>query len=351
MKRHRMAVLLAAVAAAAGCSGAPNEQERKVRTLQRVRFLFDQYNDALRGQDARLIDAAAADLRKLATENFDVLQQDLSSPGTEEPAYAAFALGFSRNRGVVEPLVAATRHESPAVRGNAVASLGMLGFGDVPDEPFMRLLEDPEPSVRVSALFGLRPLVGPENDRKMLDAIHGRLSDPVMEVRNEALILLRKLRRKESVEAIVAKSVKDADHRVRCNAAVTLSAIGKDALDANPHLIQMLRDEVHKVVECAAEALNRINEKDFDRSYATWRDWYDDEQNYHYVCEEHVTHSQPMPGLCPTCKKKLERMPRHVKRVDAAPASYVCPDHPEVVTTSPSKCGRPGCGKSLILKK
>jgi len=34
-----------------------------------------------------------------------------------------------------------------------------------------------------------------------------------------------------------------------------------------------------------------------------------------------------------------------------APALYVCPDHPEVQTTTAAKCGKPGCGKDLVLKK
>ena len=59
---------------------------------------------------------------------------------------------------------------------------------------------------------------------------------------------------------------------------------------------------------------------------------------------------------CPKCQKRLDRMPREVmKRRDLPPPPssvlYVCPDHAEIQTTNPAKCGKPGCGKDLIAKK
>jgi hypothetical protein len=50
--------------------------------------------------------------------------------------------------------------------------------------------------------------------------------------------------------------------------------------------------------------------------------------------------------------KKLERMPREQsRRTESVPTAYVCPDHPEVQTATPSRCGRAGCGKDLVLRK
>jgi hypothetical protein len=110
-------------------------------------------------------------------------------------------------------------------------------------------------------------------------------------------------------------------------------------------------------VEATWAALNRIHEKDFDRSYATWRDWYEDEQKVHYTCLEHKEVSELNPGLCPKCRNRLERINREgLRKLEPPPAIvppglYVCPDHPEILTTTPTKCGKPGCGKDLVLKK
>src|SRR5688572_10129994 len=150
--------ILAAVAAVllAGCSstsdGGPSGQDFR----SRLAYLFDQYNLALRDQDIVRVEVVTSDLKRLAAVNFEALLTCLSSTVPQEKADAAFALGFSKNRGAITPLTeAATKAEDPAARANAIASLGMLGFEDVPIEAFRRGLEDSEANVRVAALFGL----------------------------------------------------------------------------------------------------------------------------------------------------------------------------------------------------
>jgi hypothetical protein len=350
----------ALLAATGGCGGGPSADDTRLGVFDRIAILFTQYNNALSRQDGPLLELATSNLRDIVNRHYDVVVTGLASSDGFQRANAAFALGFSSNREAARPLAAATTDALPAVRHNAIASLGMLAFEDVPREPFVKALQDPEPSVRQAALFGLRPLVSEKagthpGDRELIALVLAKLSDPVMDVRNEALILLRKARRPESVPVILQHAVKDEDPLVRANAAVTLGAIGKAAVEANPYLIEMLRDDVSKVVESAQAALNRINEKDFDRSYGTWREWYEDEQKQHYVCLDHPdVPPRLVPGECPKCKKKLERMPREgvKKPAEAPPAGpFVCPDHPEVITTAPAKCGKPGCGKDLVPKK
>jgi hypothetical protein len=114
----------------------------------------------------------------------------------------------------------------------------------------------------------------------------------------------------------------------------------------------MLKDDTSKVVESAWVALNKINQKDFDRSYATWRDWYEDEQGHYYGCFDHKAVSRSAPGECPTCAKKLERTPKEeVKKVEAQVGLYACQSHPEIRTVTPARCGKPGCGKDLAPRK
>ena len=49
------------------------------------------------------------------------------------------------------------------------------------------------------------------------------------------------------------------------------------------------------------------------------------------------------PSKCgvPGCGKDL--VPKRPE-----PVIYSCPDHPDNVTVGPAKCGKPGCGKDLL---
>lgn len=345
MTRLALIVLLPA----AGCSDvSSNRPSTGSELFDRVAFLMNEYNIGVANQETLRIEAAGSDLKRLAVERLNDLVQDLALPEGKHRTYAAFALGFSRKKEAIAPLAAAADDEDPAVRANAIAALGTLATDGVPMEAFRKRLDDPEPEVRTAALFGLRPLVSENSDRGMIEAIHAKLSDPAMDVRNEALILLRKLRRKESVEKILERSIKDGESLVRANAAATLGAIGKDAVHATPALIEMLRDDMHQVVEAVWIALNQINGKDLDRSYSTWRDWYEDEQKFCYVCLEHKEVSASMPGVCPECKVRLDRVPKPTTK-SAAGATYSCPAHPEVLTKNPGKCGK--CDRDLVPKK
>jgi HEAT repeat protein len=349
------AVLLCAPLAVWSCAGSP-EDDRSERVLERAAFLFRHYGDAQKNQDSQMLTVLRADLRKLNVEGIDVLIRLLGEGSQEAQGYAAFALGFSANRAAIAPLTKATESPEETVRGNAIAALGQLGFSDAPIEPFRRLLKDPIPEVRQAALFGLSWMVDPKVDGGILGDVLACLSDPDMHVRSEALIVLRKMRRKESVTPILAGPVKDSEPLVRAAAAMALGAMGRDAQEATPFLVEMLKDEQHCVVDGAWTALNRIHDKDLDRSYSTWRDWYEDEQRIHYTCLEHREISEIAPGVCPKCGKRLERMSREgLRKAEAPPGAasglFTCPEHREIVTTTPSRCGVPGCGRELVPKR
>jgi hypothetical protein len=340
------------LASSGGCSSAGAQEEARLRLFNRIALLFERYNAALGMQGEVMPVAVGAEITRLVDERFGEVAEGLTGEDPRLQSDAAFALGFSKKREAVGLLVKAVRNPAPAVRANAAASLGMLAFEDVPIPPFLELLKDPDPLVRQAALFGLRPLLSEGRDRGLRDEIHEKLSDPVMDVRNEALILLRKLKKKESVPVILERSIKDADPLVRANAAAALGAMGPVALDATPALIEMLRDDVPKVVESAWVALKAIHLRDFDRSYGSWRGWYDEEILNVYVCLDHKDVSQPVPGECPRCKSKLDRIPRDTfRKTRVSEEAFSCPDHPEVLTSTTGKCGWAGCGKELVPRK
>ena len=335
------------------CAGSP-EDDRYEEVIERAAFLFHHYNEAQKKQDSQTLTVLRGDLRRLNAESLPILTKALATRNQEAQGYAAFALGFSANRAAIAPLSQATDHPEETVRGNAIAALGQLGFPDTPIEPFRKLMKDPLPEIRQAALFGLSGLVGPKYDPGILGEVHACLEDPDVHVRAEALIVIRKMRRKESVTPILSGAAKDPEPMVRAGAALALGAIGREAQEATPFLVEMLKDEHHRVVDGAWAALNKIHDKDLDRSYATWRDWYEDEQKVHYTCLDHKEISEIAPGVCPRCGKRLERMSRDGLRkpespVVAASGLFECPDHKEVVTTTAAKCGK--CGKDLVAKK
>jgi HEAT repeat protein len=356
MKRLLIAALLTGTPGAfGGCAGS-SPDDRSDEVLERAAFLFGHHAEAQKKQDTRMLGVVRSDLRRLSLDALEVLIRCLSSKDLESQGYAAFALGFSGSRAAIAPLTVAAGHADETVRSLAIVALGQLGFADAPLEPFRALLKDPSPGVRQAVLFGLTFMVGPQSDVAVLDLVHPCFTDEDPRVRCEALILVRKMKRKESVAPILADPLKDPEPEVRAAAAHALAAIGREAKDATPFLVELLKDEQHRVVEGAWAALNKIHDKDLDRSYSTWRDWYEDEQRVHYTCLDHKEVSELSPGICPKCRNKLERISRDVVRKVEPPVTspsglFVCPDHPEVLTTTASKCGKPGCGKDLVARK
>lgn len=338
-----------------GCASS-EEEEYDSDILLRARILFKNFSGAYAAADYQGIGAIRNDFRRLCAEGGGVLLAALHSKSEEEQGYAVFALGFSESRAAVAPLIAATNHRNESVRGNAIVALGNLGFMDLPTEPFIRLLKDPNPQIRQAVLFGMSLMPYDKDTRGLHTEVYSHLNDVDWPVRNEALIVLRKMKRPDSVTPILDGPLQDREPVVRTSAALALGSIGRDAREATPFLIELLKDSDHRVVDGAWTALNRIHDKDFDRSYATWRDWYEDEQKVHYSCPDHREVSESGPGKCPKCGRRLERMNRDLlRRIDTPAGSasglYICPEHPEIITTTPAKCGVPGCGKDLVPKR
>lgn len=353
MKRLTLGIL---VWSAAGCGSVPEAEQVRVEVFQRISALFDQYNRGLQNRDPFLLELATKDLKRLVPARFVDVLEGLSSEDSVRRANAAFALGFSGSRHAIDPLVAATDPvEHSTVRINAIASLGLLGFAEIPLKPFKELVEDSMPEVRVAALYGLRELVEiHKDDSELAEILYGRLEDPEVPVRNEALIVLRGLPQEETVHAIVQGPVRDREPGIRGQAAVTLGMLGDVARYATPTLIDMLKDEVSEVVRNACAALNRLHGLELDRSYMTWNGWYEEELKCSYVCPVHREIPRATRGDCSFegCGKTLERVVgSEIRKAVPENAVYVCVEHSEVMTVGPSRCRRPGCDKELVLRQ
>ena len=133
--------------------------------------------------------------------------------------------GLQVPREVVERAIRLTEDERPGVRGQAAASLALIGLKHAGIDrvtPLVRLLEDPRPEVREEALAALGDL---RADRAC-DAVAGRLEDPVEGVRFEAAFALASLgddRSRPTLEAALHST------RRRLDACEALRRLGSPA--------------------------------------------------------------------------------------------------------------------------
>jgi HEAT repeat protein len=218
----------------------------------------ERYDNALDSQDAFRVEVEAATIGRLARERFFELLEGLGSPDPAMQDTAAFALGFSRHRAAVDPLAAATGSGRPALRAFAIAALGMLGFRDAPMEPFRRLLDDEDAQVRLSALFGLRHLAGPGCPTAVLEAVHARVSDPVMGIRNEAVLVLGRIGGAPALEILLNRPMRDPEAMVRQNVARALGTIRGPAERIAPALKELMKDEDPGVARAAQTSLRWV---------------------------------------------------------------------------------------------
>jgi hypothetical protein len=326
---------------AAGCASGPGPEERESEVYDRIAYLRVSYDTAYGDYNRIAIDAIAQELRRHANRELELFCRDVKAADLRRKSLAAFALAFATEKKAQEALLVGVRDKNHEIVEMCLAALGILHMSDTPIDVFREHLTSPIPGVRQAALYGLRFHLDEGEPRGMLTEVVRLLTDATMEVRNEALILLRRMRTKEIVDPILRHCVKDRDPLIRQNAAISLAALGAEAVDATAALVEMLRDGDTKVVEAAWTALNRIHGKDFDRSYQTWRDWWEDEEKKaEYVCLEHEDVIAPIPGQCPKCLKRLVRQPK--------PEDYLCPVHADVRMKKEGRCSVTNCRRTLV---
>jgi len=334
-------LLLAPLLAAASCSSGPDDDERSEELYDRIAYLRAAFDTAYADYNTVALEAVGQELRRHAARDLELFGQDLKGSHPQRRQLAAFALAFSVDPKAQEHLIRATKDTDPSVVEVALVALGMCAFENTPLEIFRSNFSSPSWRIRQAALYGLRFQLKEGKTGALLTDVVKLLEDKQMDVRNEALIVLRRMATGEAVEPIVRLCLKDPHPLIRQNAAITLSALGVKAREATPQLIEMLKDDDTKVVEAAWTALNRIHGKDLDRTYATWRDWYEDEEKkVEYVCEVHPEVVQSSPGQCPQsgCLRRLVRQ--------AKPEDYICPVHSDIRLKKEGRCST--CRRALI---
>jgi hypothetical protein len=332
-----------------GCSGSGNLQAEKDAFYDELAKQLVLMNGALNAVDSSQEKSRELTLARLTTPRYEWLAADaLNAERDDRRDLAVFGLGFCRQSQAGEVLVKALDDRVPLIRSLAVVSLARQDPLDPPFDKIFLMLDENRPAVRLAVLFALKSLMKRGEDRGKLATLTALVDDSEPDVRNEAVLVLRRLRIKSTLPVLI-KTLSDPSFLVRMNGALAIAEFGAEAgEDVTPHLVELLKDTENVVVESAWLALRRVTGKDFDRMYGAWRDWYDDEQKrWEYVCTDHAEVIKQVAGSCPTCGKRLLKQARPTKpRADVV---YTCPTHPEVSAPSPGKCAK--CKADLIPKK
>ncbi|MBI2931432.1 MAG: HEAT repeat domain-containing protein [Planctomycetes bacterium] len=298
-----------------GC--ATESQDRSHLDLyDRLDMLMAMYNAALDSRNYTEQARIEVTVTREAQRQFDALLQDCAeSPEFRERNLACFALGFSKRLEAAPTLRERLDDPDPTVRVQAAVALGQLGAPNPPVERVKKMLDEPSEYVRLGALFALKMMLVRAEDAGLGKRLIGLLQDPSERIRNEAVLLMGQIKKPDFIAPLGKTALKDEAFLVRYNAALMLGKYGPAAETVIRPLIDALKDFEAPVVEAAHWALKCITEKDFDRSYHTWDDWYVEEwAQYEYTCRTHPDVVRSVPELCPKCQEKLER-----RRKPAAP--------------------------------
>ena len=209
----------------------------------------------VRPEEVRL---SGGDLRTLET-----LVQELAHPDPARVVYAIDVLESLDKRNLVTPLL--LYHESPAVRGRALAALGAVR-SDIASQwapHIRRMLGDPDPGVRAAAISAL----GAISNEDAVTLARPMLSDADPRIRATAAAAVAVSKRpgdEDAAEAALAGIISDPSEAAgdaRRDVAAALRQI------ANPRfsrlLIPLLYDPAPEVADEAMESVRAAGTQDF----------------------------------------------------------------------------------------
>jgi HEAT repeat protein len=232
--------------------GASGRERRDPLPSTDVRFLLE----SLGVSDPCVRELAVRLLGREETEEVALgLEARLIAPDSATRVVAAFGLGLTEPMRSVDPLVRATRDESPGVRANAVWALGRIGDGRGL-RPATSALGDGSALVRQAAAGAL----GHFDSLSAVPALTRILgSDPVSSVRRTAAWALAELEAKSATEALAAALHGDKDPGVREMSAWALGEL--EVRPAPASLMQAARSDADgSVRETALWALGQLGD-------------------------------------------------------------------------------------------
>ena len=220
------------------------------RTSDELLSLLASANWRIRANAARALGGLKD---KRAVESLIVLLSNTIEPW-QVRGNAALALGLIGDARAARPLVAAQQDTNPDVRRAAVTALG--GLKDPNNlELFVKMLNDPEPKIRLAAIGGISQIGGATAAFESLR--QAALHDEDRLVRESATGMLGSSKDPRAVDALLA-ALQDSYINVRINAARGLGRLrSTEAVDA---LIRMLSSDESALRQAAAEALGDLGD-------------------------------------------------------------------------------------------
>jgi HEAT repeat protein len=237
-----------ALAAAAATNGGTRRAALRILAYFGYGEALPHFLEALRSDDARLVEVAVAALPFLddprAHETLLVCARDASAE-MRRPAVRAMGHAATSDPRVVAALLSALEDEDPWVRYYAAQSLGRLG-ADVASRRLAQLLMDPAGQVRVAAVEALSHF---GND-VAIEALRVAASSTEPDLRRAALIGLGITGRPEAVPVLL-EGTRSSDAATRLVAVSALS--GTEDAAVVPALARVARDP-DEAVRAAAVA-------------------------------------------------------------------------------------------------
>lgn len=298
---HRPQHLLAALALGllAACSSSPSEPERfkgpeeyvppPEPTDAPVGKLLADFDNSIRYWTNLMLAARTEEQRRQAREleaylgaqsvrRLDELVAQLQTGPARNRQRAAAALGFSRDRAALPPLVAALGDPEPDVVHNALLGLTLLGFQETPHDAIVALLrESRDPETRSNAAYALRTFVEAGQDpAPYLADVRAALHDDFGGVRVQCALIVGLAHDSASVERLG-----DMTHQPEAlvvNAAVEgLQMIGKADDHAKGQvarkLVERWRSAEDQLEQRLRIAMVQLAGIDYGEDEGPWIEW------------------------------------------------------------------------------
>jgi len=188
------------------------------------------YLSALTAEDKRKTRMLEDNLSALTHKRRAEIMEQLATGPLNNRVIAASALGFTRDREALSPLIAALDDPHEEVVGNALVGLLLLGQADTPLEPICRLMQTSrDDGVRRNAATCLAVLIGAGARADcVLPAARLGLVDPEPGVRSQCCLVLAALVDTASLTALCDK-LYDVVPLVAAAAARAVSHIGAES--------------------------------------------------------------------------------------------------------------------------
>ncbi len=246
--------------------------ENDLELLVEIDGLLQKWVTALNLADDGEREAAAGKLRPLADAHHQRLLRFVAGTALEARIVASGALGFSTRPDALPILLESLRDANPYVRSNSALSLGLIGNKELPKEPFLNLLTDPESAVRGSAAFALSRLVRRGVDSAAVPVLIDALKDKHFAVRNESVRALAVLGDRRATRPLLESTFSDPYFLIRLNTAVALARL-QDPRAIGP-LIEAISDPDENIRKAARWSLSEITRAGVEDTDAAWRAWW-----------------------------------------------------------------------------